>query len=154
MNKSRRAIHFAVPLLLAATALTAQDRGGRTPADRVAFLTGYLTLTEAQRAQATTLFTAADTALTTLRGQMTAARAALNTAVKANAADAELDRLSVAVGTLTAQQTAVQAKAEARFYALLTAEQKTKYDALGNRGGGGMGGAGGGPGGMGGRRVN
>jgi len=134
--------------VLMATALFADDRvGGGDPADRVAYLTGYLTLTDAQKTQATTIFTAADTALTTLRGTMTAARDALKPAIKENRSDAELDRLSAAIGTVYAQQTAVQAKAEAKFYALLTAEQKTKYDALANR-------TGGAPGAGGGRRGN
>ena len=46
----------------------------------------------------------------------------------------DLDRLSVAVGVIEGQLTAIRTKAFAKFYALLTAEQKTKYDSLGDRG--------------------
>lgn len=138
---------MAATLLLASTAFAQRPGGGggggNSVANRVAFLAGLLSLTDAQKTQATTIFTAAETAQATLAGQMTTARTALHTAIQANAADAELDRLSAAVGTITAQQTAVKAKAEARFYALLTTEQKTKYDALGDRSGGPGGGMGG-----------
>jgi Spy/CpxP family protein refolding chaperone len=71
-----------------------------------------------------------------LQGQATAARDALKAAIKANSSDSELDRLSAAAGVIEGQLTGIQAKASAKFYALLTADQKTKYDALGNRGGG------------------
>ncbi len=110
-------------------------------ANRLDFLAGYLTLTDAQKAQAKTIFDAADTAATTARGSLTAAHDALEAAVKANRADAELDRLAAAVGVVQGQLAAIHAKAEAKFYALLTAEQKTKYDAFETRDG-----AGGGPG--------
>lgn len=70
-------------------------------------------------------------------GQLTAARTALNTAIKTNPPDAELDRLAAAVGVVEGQMEAVRAKASAKFYALLTAEQKTKYDQLINNGRGG-----------------
>ena len=110
-----------------------ETSGDRTTR-RLDYLTGYLSLTEAQRAQAQTIFTAADTASETARGQLTAARDALNTAIRANAPDAELDRLAAAVGTIEGQLTAIQAKASARFYALLTAEQRTRYDQRGRGG--------------------
>lgn len=123
--------------------LLADDSTRIPSSNRLDFLTGYLTLTDSQKAQAKTIFDAAATAVTTAQGQMTAAHDALNTAVKANRADAELDRLAAAVGTIHGQIEAIQAKATAKFYALLTAEQKTKYDALGTRGGIGGGGRGG-----------
>lgn len=115
------------------------DRNGtESSADRTTrrldYLTGYLGLSEAQRTQAQTIFSAADTASETARGQLTAARDALNTAIRANASDAEIDRLSAAIGTIEGQLTAIQAKASARFYALLTAEQRTKYDQRGRGG--------------------
>ena len=128
--------------LALAAALPALADDFRVPgANRLDFLAGYLTLTDAQKAQAKTIFDAADTAATTARGTLTAAHDALEAAVKANRADAELDRLAAAVGAVQGQLAAIQAKAEAKFYALLTAEQKTKYDAFASRDG-----AGGGPG--------
>ena len=125
--------------LLAALPVLAADGPG-TGANRLDFLAGYLSLTDAQKTQATAIFAAATAAGETARGQMTAAQDALKTAIKANATDATLDRLAAAIGAIHAQTTAIQAKASTRFYALLTAEQKTKLDALGDRAGGGPGG--------------
>jgi Spy/CpxP family protein refolding chaperone len=99
------------------------------------FLAGYLTLTESQKTQAQTIFDAANTASETARGQLTSAREALQVAVKANRADTELDRLAAAVGTVEGQLAGIQAKASAKFYNLLTPEQKTKYDQLRTRSG-------------------
>jgi len=128
-------------LLTALPVLSQGFRGG--PGNRLEYLTGYLSLTETQQAQAKTLFDAAAAANETARGQMTAAQDALTAAVKANRADAELDRLAAAVGVIQGQMAGINAKRSAKFYALLTTEQKTKYDAIGNRGGGGPGGGGG-----------
>lgn len=141
MNKNRRYTLWAAALVAAGSLLAGDGgRGGGGAANRVAFLSGYLSLTDNQRTQATAIFTAADTALATLQGQETTARDALRTAVRANRGDAELDRLAAALGVIEGQQAGTSAKAEARFYALLTADQKTRYDALGNRGPGGGGG--------------
>ncbi|MFN7925933.1 MAG: Spy/CpxP family protein refolding chaperone [Bryobacteraceae bacterium] len=107
---------------------------------RLNFLAGYLSLTDTQKSQAQAIFDAADAAVQTARGTLTAAQTALRTAIKAHASDSELDRLSAAVGAIQGQITAINAKAESKFYALLTAEQKTKYDQLGS----GMGPGGGG----------
>ena len=43
------------------------------------------------------------------------------------------------IGTLSGLALAAQSKADAAFYALLTAEQRTRYEAVGNRGPGGRG---------------
>lgn len=134
-------------LALAALPMLADDF--RVPgANRLDFLTGYLTLTDAQKAQAKTIFDAADAATTTARGQLTAAHDALTAAVKGNKPDADLERLGAAVGTVEGQLEIIRAKAETKFYALLTAEQKTKYDAFHDRApgdGAPVGGGGGGP---------
>ena len=100
---------------------------------RLDYLAGYLGLSDAQKQQATAIFAAAETASQTLSGSLTSAREALNTGVKANASDTELDRLSAAVGAIEGQLTAVRAKASAKFYGLLTAEQKAKYDTFSER---------------------
>ncbi|MEJ1928938.1 Spy/CpxP family protein refolding chaperone [Nostoc sp. NIES-2111] len=113
---------------------------------RLNFLAGYLSLTDAQKAQAQTIFDNAATAAETVRGQMESARTSLQTAIKANASAAELDRLSAAIGVLHGQATAIHAKAEAQFYALLTTEQRAKYDEMPGPGAGGPGGSGGGRG--------
>jgi Spy/CpxP family protein refolding chaperone len=113
---------------------------------RLNFLAGYLSLTDAQKAAAQTIFDSAAAASETVRGQMESARTTLDTAIKATASDAELDRLSAAIGTLSGQMTAIHAKAESKFYALLTADQKAKYNEMPGRGAGRPGGASGGRG--------
>ena len=113
------------------------------PAERIArrveFLKALLTLTDAQATQATTIFTNAEAAATTPRASLETARASLKDSIKSNST-ANIDSLSTQIGTLTSQLTAIQSKAEAAFYALLTADQKTRYDAVG--GGRGPGGGG------------
>jgi hypothetical protein len=136
--------------LVSAFSLAAQGRHGGGPlgtpgtnvqnsadaiARRVEFLTALLTLTTAQQQQATTIFTNASAAVTAVRTNLDAARTSLRAAVQANNT-AQIDALSTQIGTFTGQITAAENKAEAAFYALLTADQRTRYDAVGNRGGG------------------
>lgn len=118
-------------------------------ANRVARLTKLLDLNSAQQAQATSIFTAEQTALAGLRTGMDAARTALKGAVDTNNAGG-IDAAAEQIGTLTAQQISGQSKAEAAFFAILTPDQQSKYKELGPGPGNGPGGRGGGPGGMGG----
>jgi len=122
--------------------------GGGTPpdpatmvADRVARLTDLLTLTTAQQAQATTIFTNAATAETGLRTNLQTAHSGLAAAIKTGDT-ATIDNLSSQIGSLTGQEVSVQSKAQAAFYKILTADQQAKY------GTGRMFGGFGGPGGM------
>jgi len=110
------------------------DRGGTTTnttdvativAREVSFLTSLLTLTTGQQTQATTIFTAALTSTNTLETTITTARTALATAVKANDTTG-INTQSTAIGNAEGQIVALQANADAAFYALLTADQKTK----------------------------
>jgi Spy/CpxP family protein refolding chaperone len=127
----KRRITILTLLTLSALPILAQP-GPRSQASRLDYLAGYLSLTDAQKTQAQVIFTAAQSAAETARGQMDSARTALTTAIKANASESELDRLAAAIGAIDGQLAAIHAKAEAKFYALLTAEQKTKYDARGS----------------------
>jgi len=106
---------------------------------RLDFLAGYLGLSDTQKQQAQALFEAAGQAAATARGQLTSARHALRAGAKANQSEAELDRLAAAAGVIEGQLAGIDAKAFAKFYALLTAGQKTKYDETGNRAGLGSG---------------
>jgi hypothetical protein len=54
-------------------------------------------------------------------------RMALREAVKNSAAEWQIDQMAGAVGALTAQITAIETKGEAKFYALLNAEQRQKW---------------------------
>lgn len=109
---------------------------------RVARLTTLLTLTSAQQTQATTIFTTELTSAQTIMTSLQTAHTAITAAIKKNDT-ATIDSESTTVGTLTGQLTDLQSKANAAFYAILTADQQTKYDQLGP--GGGFGGPGGGP---------
>lgn len=106
---------------------------------RIAYYKALLTLTDAQAAQATTIFTNAAAATATLQTNLTTARTSLREAVKANNT-ATINTLSTQIGTLTGQITAAQNLADAAFYALLTPAQRTILDTAGNgRGGRGFG---------------
>ncbi len=133
----------ALLLALAATPLMlAQMRGpfGGAQADpakmveaRVAMLAQALNLTEAQKAQAAKIFSDAQAAAEPYREEMQLARQELQTAIKANDL-AAIERYARDIGTATAEATLIDARAQAAFYALLTAEQKTKYDQMPGRG--------------------
>lgn len=104
---------------------------------RIAYLKALLTLMDAQVASATTIYTNAAAAIAPLQSSLATARESLTTAIKGNAT-ASIDSLSTQIGSLNGQITAAQSKASAAFYALLTAEQRTRFDAVdgGRRGGG------------------
>jgi Spy/CpxP family protein refolding chaperone len=123
---------------------------------RVAMLTSLLGLTDAQQTQATTIFTNAVTAAQAVQINEHTARQSLLTAIQSNDT-ASIDTLSQTIGGLVGQVIGINAKANAAFYAILTADQQTKYNTLppgfgmGPGGPGGLGGPGGpgGPGGAG-----
>jgi hypothetical protein len=100
-------------------------------AHEVTFLTHLLTLTTAQQTQATTIFTNALNSITPLQTNITTARTALDTAIKANDT-ATITTQSTTIGTLDGQIVAIQAKADAAFYALLTTSQQTTLSNFGD----------------------
>jgi Spy/CpxP family protein refolding chaperone len=99
-------------------------------AREVSFLTTFLTLTTGQATQATTIFTTALTSINTLQTQIATAQTALAAAVKTNTT-ATINTQAAAIGALQGQIVALNANADAAFYALLTTDQKTKLDTLG-----------------------
>ncbi len=110
---------------------------------RVDSLTTLLTLTDTQKTQATKIFTDAQTSGSAVQTTLSQDRQSIRDAVKKNDVPT-INTLSATVGTLTGQLTAIQSKADAAFYALLTPDQQTKFDELrgpGDRGGfpGGLG---------------
>jgi hypothetical protein len=138
---------------LLATTMMAQRPGGdltsTTPPDpativanRVARLTKLLTLSTAQAASATTIFTNSITAITPLQTTLSTDRTSLAAAVKTNTTGV-IDQLSASIGTLSGQILDIQSKADAAFYALLDATQQTTLNASHGRGGFGGPGAGG-----------
>jgi Spy/CpxP family protein refolding chaperone len=91
--------------------------------------TTLLTLTPAQVEQATTYFTAEATARQNARASERTAHQALEAAIKANDS-AVIQSTSATLGQMSAEGIAAHSVARAQFYAILTAEQKTKYDQL------------------------
>jgi Spy/CpxP family protein refolding chaperone len=138
---TRGAFAFAAILTLASASLMQaqpQGRGGGGGTNRIEYLTGYLTLTDAQVAQAKTIFDAESTAITTARGQLASAQTALSDAVKASKSDAELDRLAAAAAAISGNISAIHAKSTVKFAAILTSAQRDKFFAMQDRAGGGM----------------
>jgi Spy/CpxP family protein refolding chaperone len=144
---------FAV---LSAPSVSAQSsttqRTPPTPAQiasfRVTRLTTLLTLTTAQQTQATSIFTDEETARSGEMTSMRAARTALQTAAQNNDL-AGITTQATTIGNLTAQEVEARGKADAAFYAILSADQQARYKELLSSGFGGPGGPGG-PGGLGG----
>jgi len=93
---------------------------------QVEHLTKTLSLTTAQQAQATTLFTNSQTANRSVMTSLRDARTSLDAAIKSNDT-ASIATLSAQIGTLTGQMTANTAKADAAFYATLAPDQQAKY---------------------------
>jgi Spy/CpxP family protein refolding chaperone len=106
---------------------------------RVEHLTALLNLTTAQVTQATTIFTNAETAASPIRTSIRTYRTSLQTAVQGNQL-ATIDQLAAQIGAGEGQIVSIQGKADAAFYAILTADQQTKLAAMpGALGGGGRG---------------
>jgi Spy/CpxP family protein refolding chaperone len=143
----------AVGVLATGLMLGAQGQGTGTEAqghgerrgNRIEMLATVLNLTDAQKEQAKTIFAGARQSSQSLRQDLRKNQDALAAAVKAND-EAQIDSLAATQGNLTSQMTAIQAKAFASFYNILTPEQKEKADKLhqnmtgffGHRGGPGM----------------
>ena len=145
-------IKLSSSLLLAATFCAAlvfaqgprpRASDGGTPPDpttmiqmRVNRLTTLLGLTDAQKSQATTIFTNAYTASQSILTSLQTAHQSLAAAVTANSA-ATIDQVSGTIGTLEGQLLAINSKADSAFYAILTSDQQTKFDAMPHGGPGG-----------------
>lgn len=148
----KRLVTLCVAVSLSAALAFAQgpgprQRGNGTPPDpatmianRVDFLANALGLSADQKTQATTIFTNALNASQTIQTSLHTAHQSLGDAVKKNDL-ATIDTLSATIGSATGQLTSINSKADAAFYAILTADQQTKFDSL-RRGPGGPGGPG------------
>jgi Spy/CpxP family protein refolding chaperone len=96
---------------------------------QVARYTTLLTLTPAQVEQATTIFTTEATAASNARTSERTAHQAMEAAIKANDT-ATIQSTATVLGQMSGEMMAAHANARAQFYALLTADQKTKYSEL------------------------
>lgn len=126
----------------------AQGRGGAPPDPqtmiqmRVDRMATSVSLTDAQKTKAIAIFTDAMSAGQPIQSDLQSNRQSLADAVKKNDT-AAIGTLSITAGTLSGQLTAINTKAEAAFYAILTADQQAKYDAQPHGGPGGPGAFGG-----------
>ena len=113
---------------------------------RVDRMNETMKLSKMQQKQIIAIYVDSQTANQAVMGGMREANQALTAAIKANDTNA-MSQAANTIGTLTAQTTVTNAKAEAAVYALLTPEQQAKYQPGGMRGmgmgmGGGQGGGG------------
>jgi Spy/CpxP family protein refolding chaperone len=141
--KKRTLTAFLLSGFVLASSVFAQSSGtaptaAQMVAAKVARLTTLLTLTTAQQADATTIFTNEQTALAPLITSMQTARTALQTAVQKNDLTG-IDTQATLIGSLTTQEVEVHSKADAAFYAILTPDQVTKYEQIETRSPGGFG---------------
>jgi Spy/CpxP family protein refolding chaperone len=127
------ALLAALGLLPMALAQTPPPHTPPTPAamaqHQVERYTTLLSLTPAQVEQATTFFTAEATARQNSRASEHTAHQALEAAVKANDT-ATIQSTATTLGQMEGEMLAAHALARAQFYAVLTADQKTKFGEL------------------------
>jgi len=90
-----------------------------------------LNLTEAQRGGAKSIWRSARESSRPIAQQLRQAHVALREAAKAGKPAGEIDQLAANAGQVTGQLSAVRARAFAKFYAMLTPEQRTTADQLG-----------------------
>jgi Spy/CpxP family protein refolding chaperone len=88
-----------------------------------------LTLNANQVEQATTIFTTEAATAQNARTTEHSAHQAMETAIKANDT-AAIQSTSATLGQISAERENAHALARAQFYAILTADQKTKYSQL------------------------
>jgi Spy/CpxP family protein refolding chaperone len=122
-------------LIVTTTALAASALAQPAPPDpatmaqnRVTHLTSQLSLTSSQASQASSIYTNAATAITPLQATMKSYRSTLQAAVKSGAMDT-IDQTAASIGATMGQITAIQSKADAAFYATLTASQQATLNA-------------------------
>ncbi len=110
----------------------AQTRAGRHFAGRRAMrqrMMQTLNLTDSQKQQAKTIFQQARQNAQPLREQLKQNREALSAAVKADNT-AQIQTLSAQRGKLEGQMLGVRSEARAKFYSILTPDQKAKADQM------------------------
>ncbi|HYK61818.1 MAG TPA: Spy/CpxP family protein refolding chaperone [Bryobacteraceae bacterium] len=98
--------------------------------DPVAYWTTYLGLDSAQQGSLRTILSDQQNSVSSLKANLNQAHDALRAAAKGASSDPAIDNLAANLGAVYAQVVAVQAKAYARFYVMLTPDQKQKLDTL------------------------
>jgi len=113
-------------LIAAATETGHMGRHGRFGARMAA----ELGLTDAQKAQAKTIFQSARQSSMPVRQQLRVERQAVQAAIQAGKSDAEIQQLAQAEGPQLTQMAAIRASTFAKFYATLTPDQQQKLQAV------------------------
>src|SRR5687767_4934383 len=128
----KRTLITIVTLMITVTAVAAPPgrRGGEQPGgQRAERLAGVLDLTESQRASVETLRETLKASMEPLKEQRRANREALKAALDAGDT-AKAGELAMANHNLRSQFKAARESFETSFAALLTSEQKAKWDAV------------------------
>jgi len=92
-----------------------------------------LNLSDAQKAQAKSIFQQARESAKPIREQLKQNRQALTAAIKAGQGDANLQQLAAQQGQLRGQMVAIRSEAASKFYATLNADQRSKLDQMHQR---------------------
>ncbi|MGQ9635467.1 MAG: Spy/CpxP family protein refolding chaperone [Bryobacteraceae bacterium] len=87
----------------------------------------HLSLTETQKQQALRIYKDLEEETRPLERKIMEQRLALREAVKNSAPDWQIDQIAGALGALTGQVVALESKADAKFYSLLTPEQRERW---------------------------
>lgn len=136
MKKSLLKVLAVAGVLSVASLVVMAQKPNHDPAARIQhhvdFLTKKLSLTPAQQAQATTIFTNAASNQQATREQMKTAHQNLQAAVQKNDA-AGIDQAAASIGNMTSQMIAARAKTQAAFFQTLTPEQQTKMTEMKGR---------------------
>jgi len=129
-RQARRLARWTMLAALALGQATAQPRGGfRTWArETVERMAVRFTLTESQKQQALVIYVDVEHNSQPLERKIAEQRGALREAIKSGAPEWQIDQLSGALGSLTGQLAAIETKGDAKFYVLLTAEQRQKWN--------------------------
>jgi Spy/CpxP family protein refolding chaperone len=118
--------------VLAAGMMFAKEQGFGQKG-RLDFLATRLSLTDAQKQSAQSIFDEARTAAKPVRDQLRETPQALTAAVKAGRIDSELTEIATRQGALMGQLSAIRAKGFSKLYAQLTPEQRVKADQMHQR---------------------
>ena len=89
-----------------------------------------LNLSDSQKQQQRAIFRQARQSAQPVREQLRKNREALTAAAKANQSEAEIQKLSAEQGRLVGQLVAIRTEASAKFYQMLTPEQRVKADQM------------------------
>jgi Spy/CpxP family protein refolding chaperone len=129
-------MRFAAVAALAAGMVFAQAPSTPQPRPRAVVrqrIAQALNLTDAQKQQAQALIRQTRQTVQPLRQQSKQNRQALMAAIKAGKGDVEIHQLALTQGNLAGQLVAARAEALAKFYNMLTPEQRAKADPMGQQ---------------------